>query len=106
MWELGGGTFLSKLLDVPLNADTINQMTVVMVSTLALCSLPTNVNYSFRILHAFIPGMSFSNESSHWTASMDKLIKTSLNCNFSNIGSIIADSHLFGLSQSVRHSGW
>ncbi|XP_039273816.2 cytoplasmic dynein 2 light intermediate chain 1-like [Styela clava] len=35
IWELGGGTFLAKLLDIPLNMDTLKQMTVVLVLDLS-----------------------------------------------------------------------
>uniref|UniRef100_H2YY77 Cytoplasmic dynein 2 light intermediate chain 1 n=1 Tax=Ciona savignyi TaxID=51511 RepID=H2YY77_CIOSA len=35
IWELGGGTHLSKLLDVPLTADTLRNMTIILVLDLS-----------------------------------------------------------------------
>ena len=32
IWELGGGTHLTKLIEIPINPDTIQNLTIVLVS--------------------------------------------------------------------------
>ena len=36
IWELGGGTHLTKLIEIPINPDTIQSLTIVLVSRISL----------------------------------------------------------------------